>query len=57
MHQLSNLLKINVKIDLEVNIVDMNKNKLEKKILQTKLGQHMLITLYNMVLSLKIKFQ
>ena len=35
MHQLSNIVKINVKIDLEVNIVDMTK-KLANKILHTK---------------------
>jgi len=37
MHQLSNIQKINVKIDLEVHVADMTKNKLENKILHTKL--------------------
>jgi len=30
MPQLNNILKINVKINLEVNVVDMAKNKLKK---------------------------
>jgi len=37
MHQLSNLLKINVKINLEVNAVDMTKNEFKNKILHTKI--------------------
>ena len=37
MHQLSNILKINIKFNLEVNVADMTKNKLENKILHTKI--------------------
>jgi len=33
---LSNILKINVKINLEVNVVDMTKNKLKNMIHHTK---------------------
>jgi len=36
MQQLSNILKINVKINLEVNVVDMTNNKLKNKIHHTK---------------------
>jgi len=35
MHQQSDLLQINVKINLEVNVVDITKNKLKIKIHQT----------------------
>ena len=44
MHQLSDLLKTNVKINLEVNVVDMPKNRLKNKILHSKNGQGMLLT-------------
>jgi len=54
MQQLSNLLKINVKINMEVIVVDMNKNKF-KKFFIPKLGKDMLSTHNNMVVSLKIK--
>ena len=37
MHKLSKILKITVKINLEVNVADMTKNKLENKILHTKI--------------------
>jgi len=37
MHQLSDLLKINVKTILEVNVADMTTNRLKNKILHTKL--------------------
>jgi len=37
MHQLSNLLKINVKINSEVYVVDMTKNKFKNKFLHTKI--------------------
>ena len=37
MHQLSMILKILVNKNLEVNVADMNKNKLENKILHTKI--------------------
>jgi len=37
MHQLNNLLKIKVKIYLEVNVADMTKNRLKNKILHTKI--------------------
>jgi len=37
LHELSNILKINVKINLEVNVVDMTKNILQNKILHTKI--------------------
>ncbi len=37
MHQLSNILKINVKINFEVNVVDTTKNKLKNKIHHTKI--------------------
>jgi len=37
MHQLSNILKFNVKINFEVNVADMTKNKLQNKILHTKI--------------------
>jgi len=37
MHQLSDLLKINVKINLEVNLADMTTNRFKNKILHTKL--------------------
>ena len=37
MHQLSNILKIIVKINLEVIVADITKNKLENKILHTKI--------------------
>ncbi len=36
MHQQSDLLKIKVKINLGVNVVDMIRNKLKNKILHTK---------------------
>ena len=36
MHQLSDLLKINVKANLEVNVADITKNKFKNKILHTK---------------------
>jgi len=45
MHQLSNIQKINVKIDLEVHVADMTKNKLQNK----TLGQDKLLSHYNMV--------
>jgi len=32
MHQLSNLLKFNVKINIEMTVADMTKNKLQNKI-------------------------
>jgi len=37
MQQLSKIMKINVTINLEVNVADMNKNRLENKILHTKI--------------------
>ncbi len=37
MHQLSNLLKIKVKINLKVNVADMTTNRLKNKILHTKI--------------------
>ena len=37
MQKLSNLLKINVKIHLEVNVADITKNKLGNMILHTKI--------------------
>ena len=36
MQQLSNIVQINVEILLEVNVVEMTKNKLENKIHHTK---------------------
>ncbi len=38
MHQLSNLLKINVKINMVVNVADMTKLKLQNKFFHTKIG-------------------
>jgi len=37
MHQLSNQLKINVKINFEINVVDMTNNKYKNKIVHTKI--------------------
>ena len=37
MHQLFDLLKINVKLNLEVNVVNMTTNKLKNKIPHTKI--------------------
>jgi len=37
MHQLSNLLKFNVKINIEMTVADMTKNKLQNKIHHTKI--------------------
>ena len=54
MQQVSNILKINVKINLEVNVVDMTKNKMKNKIHHTKIGQDMLLTHSNMIVSLEI---
>jgi len=36
MQQVSKILKVNVKINLEVNVVDMTKNKFKNKIHHTK---------------------
>ena len=36
MQQVSKIVKINVKMNLEVNVADMTKNRLENKILHTK---------------------
>jgi len=36
MQQLSNILKVNVKMNLEVNVVDMTKNKLKNNIHRNK---------------------
>jgi len=44
MHQLSDLLKCNVKINMEVNVVDMTKTKLKIRFSIPKLGQDMLLT-------------
>jgi len=37
MQQLCKILQVNVKINLEVNVVDMTKNKLKNKIHHTKI--------------------
>ena len=37
MHQLSNILKINAKNQYEMNVANTAKNKLENKILHTKI--------------------
>jgi len=37
MHQLSNILKINVKINFEVSVAYMTNNKVENKILHIKI--------------------
>ncbi len=38
MHKLSNILKITVKINLEVIVANMTKNKLQNKVHHTKIG-------------------
>ena len=57
MHQVSNILIINVKINLEVNAADMTKTKLERKILHTKIWSTHASNHYNMAVSLKIKMK
>ena len=44
MQQLSAILKINVKINLEVNVADMTKKDLKNRFSIPKFGQDMLLT-------------
>ena len=55
MHQPNDLLKVNVKVNLEVNVVDLTKNRLKISFSIPKLVQDKLQTHYNMVVSLEIK--